>query len=212
MIEKREEASKDAPTEEVKNNVNKIYNEVTSGGMFSSLTQGIRGIFSGRGAGASGNFAGQGSGNTAATTSSSSVGTSVNSRNNAPTARSFASSKKIGLGCSPYSLTDQWNNLMGIQREFLQLLNNEGPGSYIEAKPLLSKIRRSCENRQEVITLKYAYEVHKLVQIVLPFLRGFMQEIKRDPGVKNDLRFLKDWLTERIPQRSLDWDFWTNFF
>ena len=39
MIEKREEASKDAPTEEVKNNVNKIYNEVTSGGMFSSLTQ-----------------------------------------------------------------------------------------------------------------------------------------------------------------------------
>ena len=38
MIQAREEASKDAPTEEVKNNVTKIYNEFTSGGVFSSLT------------------------------------------------------------------------------------------------------------------------------------------------------------------------------
>ena len=35
MIQAKEEASKDAPTEEVKNNVNKIYNEVNSGGAFS---------------------------------------------------------------------------------------------------------------------------------------------------------------------------------
>ena len=35
MIQAKEEASKDAPTEEVKNNVNKIYNEITSGGAFS---------------------------------------------------------------------------------------------------------------------------------------------------------------------------------
>ena len=34
MIEAKEEANKDAPTEEVKNNVNKIYNEVNSGGAF----------------------------------------------------------------------------------------------------------------------------------------------------------------------------------
>ena len=46
MIEVKEQARKDAPTEVVKNNVTKIYNEVTSGGMFSSLTNGIRGIFS----------------------------------------------------------------------------------------------------------------------------------------------------------------------
>ena len=45
MIETKEEANKEAPTEDVKNNVTKIYNEVTSGSMFSSLTNGIRGIF-----------------------------------------------------------------------------------------------------------------------------------------------------------------------
>ena len=50
MIEKKEEASNEAPTEEVKNNVTKIYNKVTSGGMFSSLTNGIRGMFSTRAA------------------------------------------------------------------------------------------------------------------------------------------------------------------
>ena len=50
MIEKKEETNKEAPTEEVKNNVTKIYNKVTSGGMFSSLTNGIRGMFSTRAA------------------------------------------------------------------------------------------------------------------------------------------------------------------
>ena len=57
MIEVKEQASKDAPTEEVKNNVTKIYNEVTSGGVFSSLTGWIPGMFGRRGAnsGATGN-------------------------------------------------------------------------------------------------------------------------------------------------------------
>ena len=57
MIEKKEEASKDAPTEEVKKNVTKIYNKVTSGGMFSSLTSGIRGMFSSTRAATSSNAA-----------------------------------------------------------------------------------------------------------------------------------------------------------
>ena len=45
MLEKREAASKDAPTKEVKDNVTKMYNEVNRSGMFSSLTEGIRGMF-----------------------------------------------------------------------------------------------------------------------------------------------------------------------
>ena len=57
MIEKKEEASKDAPTEEVKKNVTKIYNKVTNGGMFSSLTSGIRGMFSSTRAATSSNAA-----------------------------------------------------------------------------------------------------------------------------------------------------------
>ena len=90
MIEKREEASKDAPTEEVKNNVTKIYNEVTSGGMFSSLTQGIRGIFSGRRVGASGQGSVNNNKQLCTTSSSSSSVTSVSSGNSAPTANSVA--------------------------------------------------------------------------------------------------------------------------
>ena len=57
MIEKKEEANRDAPTEEVKNNVTKIYNKVTSGGMFSSLTSGLRGMFSSTRAATSNNAA-----------------------------------------------------------------------------------------------------------------------------------------------------------
>ena len=48
MLEKRETASKDAPTKEVKDNVTKIYNEVNRSGMFSSLTESIRGMFNNR--------------------------------------------------------------------------------------------------------------------------------------------------------------------
>ena len=180
MIEKREEASKDAPTEEVKNNVNKIYNEVTSGGMFSSLTQGIRGIFSGRRAEASSNVAGQGSVNTAPTTSFSRV-TSFSSKNTASTANSVAIRKFI----------------FNIE----QIRNTERPDSYRAAKALLNKIRLSCETQGEICGPgPYDYEINYLLQMmVLPFIRGFRQEIKRDQGVKNDLRFLKDWLSERIP-------------
>ena len=57
MIQAKEDASKDAPSMEVKNNMTKIYNEVTSSGVFSSLTGWIPGMFGRRGAnsGATGN-------------------------------------------------------------------------------------------------------------------------------------------------------------
>lgn len=45
LLEEREAASKDAPTNEVKDNMTKIYNEINRSGMFSSLTEGIRGMF-----------------------------------------------------------------------------------------------------------------------------------------------------------------------
>ena len=51
-----QQANKDAPT-------SKIYNEVTSGGMFYSLTNGIRGIFSSTRSGASSNDNGVQAGN-----------------------------------------------------------------------------------------------------------------------------------------------------
>ena len=74
----KEEDSKDAPTEEVKNNVTKIYNKVTSGGMFSSLTSGIRGMFSSTRAATSSNAAqsvnaGQGSSSGSNTNSAAST-------------------------------------------------------------------------------------------------------------------------------------------
>ena len=198
--------------------MNKIYSEVTSGGMFSSLTQGIRGIFGGRRAATSSNVDGQGSVNTAATTSYSSSVTSTSSRNTAPTAnsvaiRSFASFQNFGKGSS---IDHQLNHLMGIQWEFQQLRRNtERPESFRKAKTLLTKIRRSCECEQREDAFPYDYNVNRLLQnIVLPFLRGFRQQVKRDQGVKNDLRFLRDWLSKRIPHlhKSLDWDFGNSAF
>ena len=57
MIQAKEEASKDAPTEEVKNNVIKIYNEVTNDGVPSWLIGWNPGMFgkSGATSGAAGN-------------------------------------------------------------------------------------------------------------------------------------------------------------
>ena len=186
MIEKREETSKDAPTEEVKNNVSKIYSEVTSGGLFSSLTQGIRGMFGSRRSATSSNFdqiwslqrqrVGQ-----------ASTSTDTAPSTNAVTIRSFASFKNLhGHG---------WENISTQPPEphalltTLDLRQTSMPDTYKEAKTLLTKIRRCCDQRS-VRSFRFELEVNRLLQKIVLL---FKLDIQKDPDAKEDLRWLKNW-------------------
>ena len=178
MIEKREETSKDAPTEEVKNNVIKIYSEVTSGGLFSSLTQGIRGMFGSRRSAANNSDQRVGQGSTSTDTAPST---------NAVTIRSFASFKNLhGHG---------WENISALQPEpralltTLDLRQTSVPDTYKEAKTLLTKIRRCCDQRS-VRSFRFELEVNRLLQKIVLL---FKLDIQKDPDAKEDLRWLKNW-------------------
>lgn len=183
MIEKREETSKDAPTEEVKNNVMKIYSEVTSSGVFSSLTQGIRGMFSSRRSAASDKDQRVGHGCRAPDAPST----------NAVAIRSFASFKNFGQGSSLLEQLTQQR----VFRTTQDLLKTSVPDTYKEAKSLLTKIRRSCDQWSErsasisrYLRTQFELEVNRLLQKIVLL---FKLDIQKDPDAIEDLRWLKNW-------------------
>ena len=163
MIEVKEQASKDAPTEVVKNNVTKIYNEVTSGGMFSSLTNGIRGIFSSTRAASSS----QG----AQTLNAGQVSTS------APMPPSLPSSAQ------------------SIPGRIITMKEQSVPETFREAKALLSKIKRCCEEMLKNRNLTFGRQlINQIVRLQSGIGLRFKLKIERDPEARKD----KDWLRDNI--------------
>ena len=162
MIEVKEQASKDAPAEVVKNNVTKIYNEVTSGGMFSSLTNGIRGIFSSTRA------------------ASSSHGAQALNAGHVST-----SAPMLSLPSSAQS----------IPGRIITMKEQSVPETYREAKALLSKIKRCCEEMLKNRNLTFGRQlINQIVRLQSGIGLRFKLEIKRDPEARKD----KDWLRDNI--------------
>ena len=163
MIEVKEEASKDAPTEVVKNNVTKIYKEVTSGGMFYSLTNGIRGIFSSARAvsssnGAQASNAGQGS---------SSMPMPPIKYYNASSGRTFTLS--------------------------LEVMRQSVPDTYREAKILLSGLKDCCELLLNHSICNFDRSlVNNAIKLLSGIGSRFKLEIEKDPYARKNKFWLRD--------------------
>ena len=198
MIEAKEEANKDAPTEEVKDNVTKIYNEVASGGFFSSLT----GWIPGRPWWKSSTSATAGNPNTAGP-SSSAVSAAPASQASSSSGNSLPQAL-LGQSGIPQALLGQSRAdclrmyaIIPIPYRYRQFPHTV-PASYGELQGFLTKLKGQIEEKNFDKKFDTHFFKVEMCQMLWEILRRFHQNLKNDSNTRKELRGLTDYVLQRM--------------